>query len=115
MTDLDNITPLPRDPAFTALPTLISWEDLRGMKAVDSYHGGGIKDDAEFVSFGTGHVHRVAGITLDINIVAIVRDREQAFELFGPKFCTSCSWEVLSKSDRCEYYFPRGFCDFTNC
>lgn len=61
-----------------------------------------------YITFGQAHTHRVNGVTLDCDSVAKVRDRDQAFELFGPKFGTSYTEEEIMKV---MHYFPRGIID----
>lgn len=61
-----------------------------------------------YVTFGQDHAHRVGGVTFDKDSVALIMapsvsaGRERAFELFGPKFCTTYSQEPELR------HFPRG-------
>jgi len=62
-----------------------------------------------YITFGQDHTHRVNGVTLDCDCVAVILSggRERAFELFGPKFCFSYDEDKFDHSDM--QYYPRGF------
>jgi len=59
------------------------------------------KDGKMFVTFGTAHRHKVKNertgkdVVLDSNCIGVIhadsyqKGRQIAFEIFGPKFCTS--------------------------
>lgn len=65
-----------------------------------------------YVTFGQVHTHRVNGITLDCDSVALYEaenvqeGREKAFEYFGDKFFTDYHDEQFNMEDL--VYFPRG-------
>ena len=62
-----------------------------------------------YITFGQNHVHRVNGITLDKDSIAVIDasthndGRDIAFDLFGQKFATS-----YENVDDILQYFPRG-------
>lgn len=64
-----------------------------------------------YISFGQTHAHRVNGVTFARNSLALIvapthdEARRIAFELFGPKFCTSYTEDQLP---RIIHHFPRG-------
>lgn len=64
------------------------------------------------ISFGQAHVHKVNGKILHSNVLARVRDRDHAFELFGPVWSFSYTDEEMWK-DKIEKYFPEGIIDLT--
>lgn len=58
-----------------------------------------------YVTFGQQHVHRINNVTLDKDMVALVRDRDHAVELFGTVFATTYNAKPPMQ------YFPRGLVD----
>lgn len=63
------------------------------------------------ISFGQDHIHKLGDIVLDKDSLARVRDREHAFELFGPVW----SFEYTEqKAQKNLHYFPRGIIDLTS-
>ena len=62
-----------------------------------------------YITFGQNHSHRVNGVTLDKDSIAVIdassheEGRNIAFELFGTKFATS-----YDNVDDILHYFPRG-------
>jgi hypothetical protein len=66
-----------------------------------------------YVTLGQGHVHSVAGKTLDKDTVAVfeAESREQgralAFEIFGDKFCFDYHAEEWNPDNL--MYFPKGY------
>jgi hypothetical protein len=71
-----------------------------------------------YVTFGQGHVHHVAGETLDHDSVAVYEaasyseGREKAFELFGDKFFTDYHAQEWKEENL--HYFPRGYVELKN-
>jgi hypothetical protein len=60
-----------------------------------------------YVSFGQAHVHNINGIIFDKDCIAAVDGgREEVFELFGSKFCTTYDEEEIREI--LHYPFPRG-------
>ena len=63
-----------------------------------------------YVTFGFAHIHNVNGKVFNHNCVAEIdaddyfAGREKAFELFGPKFCTT----YHKLEDVNMKYYPRG-------
>lgn len=61
-----------------------------------------------YFTFGQNHTHRVNGFTYDCDVVCLIKAddegmaRKIAFEVFGPKFCTSYPEGKLDMS-----MFPR--------
>ncbi len=66
-----------------------------------------------YITFGSDHVHRVNGKTLDHNCVAVINHTEEedgraiAFELFDAKFCAEYPEKYWDESKL--EYFPRGY------
>lgn len=60
----------------------------------------------EYVSFGQCHKHVVHGKLFDKDCLAGATDRETAFKIFGPQFCTTYSEGQVNME-----YFPRGVID----
>lgn len=67
---------------------------------------------ASLISFGQAHTHKVNGKLLHNNVLARVRDRAHAFELFGDKWAFEYKEENLGQ-DKIKAYFPNGIIDFT--
>jgi len=66
-----------------------------------------------YVTFGSSHVHRINGHTIDKDCVAIIEcknaedGRSKAFEFFNDKFCFEYPEEYFNIDSM--KYFPRGF------
>ena len=61
-----------------------------------------------FVTFGQTHVHSINGKTFDKDCVAVVNgDRDNVFEIFGPKFCMTYSQQEFDPMGM--KYYPRGY------
>lgn len=66
-----------------------------------------------YVTFGSDHMHKINGHTIDNNCVAVIksesaeRGRELAFDMFGPKFSMEYP-EDHFKMESMRFY-PRGF------
>jgi hypothetical protein len=71
-----------------------------------------------YVTFGQVHAHRVNGITLDCDSVALYEaetaqeGRDKAFEYFGDKFFTDYHNTEFDTEDL--KYFPRGIINIEN-
>jgi hypothetical protein len=59
-----------------------------------------------YVTFGQDHRHEIEGVVFDKDCVAAVSSREQAFEFFGSRFCTTHE-DINHIVD----FFPRGVID----
>jgi hypothetical protein len=68
---------------------------------------------ASLISFGSAHTHKVNGKLLHNNVLAKVRNRDHAFELFGNKWAFEYKEENLGQ-DKIKAYFPDGIIDLTN-
>jgi len=55
-----------------------------------------------YITFGQCHTHRVNGYTFDKDCVALIRDRDRAFELFGDK------WAFEYEKEPDMLFYPRG-------
>jgi hypothetical protein len=61
-----------------------------------------------YVTFGAAHTHKINGVLLDKNCVAVVQgDRDRVFELFGTRFCFEYPEDFWDDSKL--HYFPRGY------
>ena len=66
-----------------------------------------------FVTFGQDHIHKINGIIIDYNCIAVIHHdkpedgRDKAFEFFGPKFCFEYQEEHFD-FDSLNRWFPRG-------
>lgn len=66
-----------------------------------------------YVTFGQQHAHRINGITLDCECVAVYEcdspeeGRDKAFEAFGPKFCFEYSEKDWNPDDL--RFYRRGY------
>ena len=64
-----------------------------------------------YVTFGQVHKHEVDGKVFDVNCIAVVNgDRDDVFEIFGPKFCFE--YDDINQLDM--KYFPRGLVEVDN-
>ena len=68
------------------------------------------------ITFGQDHTHRVNGITFDCDCVARIKcnshgeGRDEAFKLFGAKWCFSHNEKDFVESGSLKH-FPRGIID----
>lgn len=71
-----------------------------------------------YITFGQDHAHEVNGKTLDKDCVAVIegesagKNREKAFELFGPKFCFEYPEQHFPFDSM--HYYSRGFIQVSN-
>ena len=67
-------------------------------------------EESTFITFGQSHTHRANGVTIDCDIVAKVRSREHAVELFGTTWAFEYTWDSIKDN---MHFFPRGIIDLT--